>query len=303
MESSKLNFKKTIFWWRFGFIFLLWRPVFAAEAQSMVVNRQGAQLEYRVTLTKPVYLLHEPAAGVVWVKNISDKAVTTRVVISEGWFIFDQDGKRFKPQFSDLYLPVEIKPGDSLGGVVGLEGYGILHRLYRLFYFPLGDYTVYYKVGRDSTARMHFRVVEPTGEDAEALKFFLEANSVTTGKEFFGGGPEVKDSLFREEVRRLQLLADRYPKSFYAYRALTSSFETAHNILHDGELLYDINARLMRQFPQTRADAIDFLREYYKSHKDMDGFRKELEKIIEENLGSNLTAAAKKALEKLEEKQ
>lgn len=281
------------------------RPASCLESRTVLVRRDSAKLEYRISVNKATYLLYEPVIAELCVKNVSNKTAKIYWNITEGWVIHDQSGKLYRSALhAGMYPPYrEIRPGDSLKETAGIQFYGIIiPGPYRTRTFSIGDYEVYHEqAGKNSTIR--FRVMQPEGEEAEALKVYLSAYEPTADEDYANFPRDEQDRLRKEEIKRFQILAGRFPKSVYAMPALNSAVSSAWNGLHDGELAYKINARLMREYPEIYDGGIEFLKLYYYTKKDKVGYRVELDSIAKANTHSKLTNAAKQALKRLEVKE
>lgn len=287
-------------------LLLAFQFCFGSQSETMQVrsfinpDSTAATLEYRVTLLQDTFLLYDPVGIHLWVKNLSSDTAQVWFDQTQGWVLKDQDGKQYVSTVSILYAgPRFIPPVDSFGGLTGLDSdYGIkIPGPYPYPSLPVGKYEVYYKIGRDSTALLTFRVVEPKGSEGEALKYFLDAYSPIIGSKFSQSTSEQRTAFFREHVEKLLHFVDRYPKSVYAIDALPQALSAAWGILHDHGFAYQINNKIMRDYPNSRLNGFDFLKAYYADNSA--ALRAVLDSIIKVNPHPRITAGAKATLREL----
>lgn len=287
---------------------LIEESVFSAQTRTVRVEQNEALLEYRISIAKDTFLIYEPIIAKVWLKNLSTKTIQTGFREGEGWVIRDQSGKNYRKFTHDTYLPPvrELKPGDSLGGAYGLFDYGVIQSKdgYPFWFFPEGGYRAYYAPS-GSEMPLIFHVVNPKGEDAEALKLYLAAFSFVWGEvgKFSQMSEREKDLRFVEQVKKLYSVGTRYNKSVYGGVALSHANNSAMIIMHNKEIAQQMILELAQEFPDASGWAVNLLEKYYKTQRDVSTFRTELKKIIQRNANPGLTTAAKEALRKLDSKE
>jgi len=267
------------------------------------IDSSLAKLEYRVTLFQDSFFLYDPVGIELWVKNLGSDTAQVWFDPTQGWVLQDQDGKLYPSTVHIHYTgPKVIQPGDSLGGLTGLSDNGVrIPGPYPYLVLPVGQYSVYYKIGNDSTSPLAFRVVEPEGEENKALKLFLDAYFPINGEKFLQGTPQQRTEFVREHVKKLLRFVERNPKSVYAVVALPEALTATWNILHDHKLAYQINNRIMREYPESRLNGFNFLKAYYRD--DPAGLRVVLDSIIRVNPHPRITAGALKTLKDVEKEK
>ena len=291
-----------------GLVLLAVQFCFGIQTETMQVRRfinpesTAAKLEYRVTLLQDSFLLYDPVGIELWVKNFGPDTAEVWLDPMQGWILWDQDGKVYPSSDHVHYTgPEVISPGDSLGGLTGLSDHGVvLPGPYRHRVLPRGEYKIYYKIDSDSTLPFNFKVVEPQGEEAKALKQYLDAFSPTSEEKFFKTSRPEKRKFFAENVKRLLQFADRYPASTYAVTALSYASTTAWVNLRDRQLVHKIQMKLIRDYPDSRIDHIGYLKFHYINNPT--AFRAILDSVVKANFHPKLTAKAKEALKKLDNK-
>ena len=160
-----------------------------------------------------------------------------------------------------------------------------------------GDYFLYYKVGKDSTFPLNFRVICPTGDDSLALESYLDAQSTMTFDNYHTFSKQEKPKVALAAVKKLQAFADRYPMSVYKNDAIYIALTVAFYRLEDRVLFYILFQRAINEYPIAAVLGFDFLKSYYFQHKaDFLGYREELKNIIQKDVHPKLTAKAKKEL-------
>lgn len=277
---------------------------YAFAEQVHVFHREidGVKLEYRISLPKDTFFIYQPINVKLWVTNLSKKSIPLEKIDytrnptnnTHAWSIQDRNGKNYP---SHLWIGYEfitkdpkLKPCDSIGGVMGLNIYGITDttQLYPHDFFPNGVYTAKYRL--DSVPFL-FRVIEPTGEEAKALNTYLNAfypsrwdtiNSITSSEE--------RIKLFNKTSVLLLEMVANYPNSLYSPLALSH----ARGINTDS--IYTMVRRLIKEFPQKGPIYIDALKFYSEWKNDEFRLREELKKIIEEESHPELIAKAKEEL-------
>ena len=271
--------------------------------QRFKESQTKGKLEYRVSLIKDTFILYEPVVAEMWVKNISQDTVRVLDPTVADWIIEDEKGNKYPPKVLNDVVDQRLSPADSFGGTIGIQHHGVsMPPPYPFFSFPVGKYNATFKV-KDFTKIFVFYVVEPKGENAEAIKLYLEAFEPYWGEQFSRASPAERIELGKEEVRRLLVVADRYPRSPYANVALTKAISSAWGSAGDAELSHRLTLRALRELPQKNWTYMHFLRAYYETKGDALGLNNELDSIIRVNSHPRLTATARQELKKLESKK
>lgn len=276
--------------------------------QVHIFNREidGVKLEYRISLPQDTFLIYQGIGVGLWVKNVSQKNISVEKISynrnpindNHSWSISDSVGKNYPSNFwadRAFVTPAPmLKPCDSIGGTMGLSDHGIIdnNQLYPYDFFPKGTYTAKYPF--DSLPFI-FYVVEPTGEESEALKLFLDAFYPSRRDTLWKLPSEERLPLMRESAEKLLQMADRFPKSIYAYDALTFAALTCWTI-SDHERWYQIQQQIIEKYPSASVGSLSSLMSYYKEKDDFAGYKNELKNIIKRGANPKLTAAAKKVL-------
>ncbi|MCI0526943.1 MAG: hypothetical protein L0Y56_05745 [Nitrospira sp.] len=187
--------------------------------------------------------------------------------------------------------------------MVDLRTFGVLdtEQVYPYSFLPVGEYTISYRVDSNSTDPMKLEVVEPTGNEARALRQFLDAyvpinDSVNNRRK-----GEKRRRGFPEQVERLIAFVDSFPNSVYAAKALSSAETHAWNLLGDGELAYRLNKRLIREYGDPFMSGLEFFKLYYlMTRNDTLGFKMELDSLIRKSDNQQLIQSAHQKLKMLE---
>ncbi len=199
------------------------KNISAEQVHIFQIERNGTKVSYRASISKDTFLLHESVIIDVWQKNVSKDSVRIRDFPEGGWTIYDQNDKKYRVPV--VYMRAigeepKLKAGDSTGGPVNLLNYGItdIHQPYLYGFLPVNRYTARYSV---DSIPFTFYVVEPTGEEAEALKQYLDAYLPTNAENFSRfTKPEERDSLLKEKAKNLLRFSESFPNNKYTPQAL-----------------------------------------------------------------------------------
>lgn len=296
---------KKVTYWGLGLVLIAFDLCLGVQREVVKITKiasNGAtirKLEYHVTMLQDSFLLYNPVAIWLGVRNLGPDTAQVWFDATAGWVLHDQSGRSYSSTVAvDYAAPRIIQPGDSIGSVTSLSDYGItIPGPFTSPALPVGEYKVYYKIEHDSTPPFTFKVVEPKGEEGKALALYLDAFSPTSGDSFFQTKDKERVELLREHANRLLQVVDRYPKSVYAIDAVSRALSTAWDALYDRKLAFEINARIIRDFPDSRLNGIGFFKAYYGD--DRAAYRATLDSIIKVNPHPKVTAAAKQALKDL----
>lgn len=326
---------KTLLKILFLLLLLSIKNISAEQVHTFQIERNGAKVSYRASLPKDTFLLYESVIANVWQKNISKETVRIRDFPEGGWTIYDQNRVNYRVPVVDARAVGEgpkLIPGDSTGGSVNLLDYGIedIHQPYPYGFLPVNRYTARYSV---DTMPFIFYVVEPSGEEAEALKQYLGAHLPIKAENLARFTKlEERDSLLKEKAKNLLLFAENFPKSTYTPQALLAAMykmdaETQNKIIQK-LLLYHFQNReyaflilteafygsiqevqvktiqiMLNDFPEFAlnfqprhySDIFHFLKNSFYYQRD---YWNELDQIIKTNKNEKVVAAAKEALRK-----
>lgn len=287
----------------FVFLLLSAKKASAGQAHTFQANKEGGKLEYQISLPKDTFFIYEGVSGNVKVKNISSKPIPFEAPwwVSDDWVIIDHNGISYSSKEAihrvvplDWEMP-KLKPKDSTEWITGLSDQGTWDTtsLYPSIFFPVGKYTARYP---PDTIPFTFYVVEPTGEESEALKVFLDAFYPKRRDVLWKLPREERPPLIKESAERFLEMANRYPKSIYAYQALSRAAISFWGTLHDHDRWYQITQRIIREYPSAGWGQISSLRIYYQEKNNFSGYKNELKDIVKRKDHPKLTETAKKAL-------
>lgn len=258
------------------------------------------KLEIHIRSDKNQFFVHEPILVYYQVQNVSDSIVFLSFgMIQEDFIIKDEQGRRYATQFRGSWMPMDsLRPGEMHSSAVNVyECYGVQ---------DIGEYTCY--VYSQPSAVLHFptiesntikfRLLEPKGEEKEALDLYLEAESLKWTKD---KDPEKRAHSFL----RFQELVDRYPNSVYAPSALSSAWGIYRysQKLEDRKKNIPVYNRLIENYPDSHYAPSAFcgLVETYEKLKDKSGAIRAMKELMEKHPDTNISARAEYWLEKIEE--
>ena len=234
------------------FGFLLTNNTFAEQVHIFQIGHRDSVLEYRISLSKDTFLLYENIYAQVWAKNVSSIPMQcTLSRLFDFWNIADSKGKKYPPPYISHRSKIApaIKPQDSTGRIMSF-GYGIKDSLNFTIpaLLPTGQYSARHP--RD-TLPFIFYVIEPTGEDAEALRQYLDAYSPTKLENFIRfSKPEERESLLKEKAEKLFYFSEKLPNSIYTPQALLEAIS-----MTDVEMQHKIIQKLL-DYPFPKKECI-----------------------------------------------
>lgn len=284
------------------------RPVWSLETRLLMVSWEKKKVEYRISLTKEIFFIYEPVLAELWIKNPNADTVKIWTQLKwEDWSLQDQNGKYYKLNIHVTAFPSEIPipSGDSLGNVRDFRDYGETNpdQPYPYGFLPVGEYKLSYQIGDDRTAPpLTFKVVEPTGEEGEALKSYLDAyKPIQRGENFYNASTDERIRLNKESMKKLVAFVDRHPKSVYSAHALESASSKAW-MFGEGGLAYRLETRRANEYGDPTMRHFDFLHMYHvMTRRDTAGYLAELDSIMRKSANPRLKFEARKALERFNE--
>lgn len=253
-------------------------------------------LQVRVWTDKSNFLAHEPIVVRFKVTNNWDRKHCINLIkMSEDFIIEDNQGRVYVSHLRGMNMGRDLlEPGGTRHSSVEVSG------LYKVV--NVGEYTCYCQsVGcpavlnspsvTSDTAR--FRVIQPQGREKEALDRLMEIATLER--------PDPEDSVFLE----YQGLADRYPKSVYAPKALDAAagvYFYSQN-LEQRRRVIPVCMRLIEEYPDSYYFILAFtmLVHTYEILKDKEGAIKTIHKLIKKHPNTRISAEAERRLKQVEE--
>ncbi len=144
-----------------------------------------------------------------------------------------------------------------------------------------------------------FKVIEPTGEEAEALNMLLEAQKLARVDTNLGYPHPGKEGL---AVQMCQELADKYPNSVYAPMGLLTAVEIRARWYEQRKRVIPMCVRLIERYPDYYywSKGFSYLVEAYESLRDKEGAINTLNDLIEKHPNTKISERAEYWLEKIE---
>jgi tetratricopeptide (TPR) repeat protein len=223
-------------------------------------------------------------------------------MIDEDFVIEDKNGKHYRSHILGSYGGgQDFAPGEiytkslDVGGRYGANG--------------VGEYTCYihsypFFVSNApylNSDTIEFKVVEPKGEEKEALRLFSEAEKLRYARSVAGGPDFAKKELGFQKYLEL---VDRYPKSIYAPKALSSAV---------GVYIYSPKPEENRRVIPVCIKAIeDYPDSYYfvwaftdlvltyENLKDREGAIKTMKELIKKHPNTKISEEAQRRLKEIE---
>jgi hypothetical protein len=273
-------------------------------AQSIVIT---------LSIEKERYLLAEPIfIGIQAVNNSQDSIVIDKIDLLQS-FVLTSDNYRDFFHYIEYSRAKPLKsnfgPGDTLNyffdvsSLIGVRDISIE----TLYYLPVGTYTgaiknytakkgLIEKVPNRppfgiiyNSNQIHFTVVEPEGEEHDAFEILYKAKH-------FRWIEKNRDDAFKEYIK----LADNYPQSVYAVKALISA---GYIYIHNNNRLlreksHNILVRSLLEYPDSRyiMEAVDILVMSHQNINDRGGLINILEEVANANPGTKAAIIASKKL-------
>jgi tetratricopeptide (TPR) repeat protein len=267
-------------------------------------SEAGEKLKIEIWTDKAEFLTHEPIVVHYTVTNIGDSmAYLNFQMIEEDFVIEDENGNRYRSHIRGTYVGGQLfAPGETytdnldIGGCYGVNG--------------VGDYTCYvhsypffYSNAEFLNSNtIEFKVIKPKGEEEKALHLFLEAEKLEWARSE-AGGPD----LSKEELAFLkyQELADKYPQSVYAPKALYAAVGVYFysRDLKQRRLVIPVCLRLIQEYPESYLFQLAFtqLLHTYEMVKDKEDAVKTLKELIRKHPDTKISEEAQRRLRQVDD--
>jgi hypothetical protein len=270
------------------------RDELSRARRELYSENHNLELELNLKLYKNKYLVREPVWIEISVTNVGKNKGEFCFASWEGIKIRDSKGKDYSsPAHIDRGV-IDIEPGETLKKHFNVFafGFGVSHadRNRGPFYLLPEKYTVSYHLDqKDQTdgspeaeeVMDTFEVVEPKGEEAEALNLLLNSYDLKIQKKY------------RESTEKLQELLERYPNSVYAPWVMLKSADTP-------EARYE----LIKRFPHSR-EAVATVKEIvllFVNKKDRRGFTQAMNRLVHEFPDTDIAKEAQSWLDNIDDR-
>jgi hypothetical protein len=247
---------------------------------------------------KPVYLSYEPVSVFYTVHNARDTVTAmTYLSFGEHFFITNQDGRQYRnTQFIDFARFLDtLDPGASYTGreKIDLRYYVQLPGRYTCVLRINAENMVYPRcAGEIVSNTITFAIVEPTGFEREALRLYLQADSLNLTKD---------RNNWKKALATFIEMARKYPESVYAASALYSAAQLGE-IAEDRRVIIDACHTLIEKHPESPFFAWTFSHMFnnYAAIKDKSGAVAYSKSLIQKYPGTAISATAQSWLPRVE---
>ena len=271
---------------------VLLTPPFCHGAQKVVLD---------IWTEKDTFLAHEPIFVYFQIRNEGDSTVYfNSYKMTEHLVITDSQGRGYATRLRGTDLGVDaLSPGQAQKLSVDVcSRYGVQEVGKYSCHLRTHLYSVLNPTLLKSNA-IEFEVVEPTGEEEKALHLFLEAEKLIWARSE-AGGPD----LAKREVSFLkyQELADKYPKSVYAPKALRAAIGAYLHFRGHRRRVILVCLRLIEEYPNSYywGSGFSHLIGIYEVEKDKAGAMKTMQELIDKHPNTKISERAEYWLEKIE---
>jgi tetratricopeptide (TPR) repeat protein len=267
-----------------------------------LLSQASDKLQIRIWTDKDQFFVQEPIPVHYEIKNISDSTIRLCfTMIYEDFIIKDEQGRGYAPHIRGSYGACRdsLKPGEIHQARLDVSGYGLKN---------IGEYTCYIYTQPSNVLHfpwtksntIKFKVIEPTGEEKEALEMFIEAGTVETVEEENQGRCPKRGE---PEFLRYEALVEKYPNSVYAPLALREAIGIYFysRDLQERRKIIPVCKRLIENYPNSLyfASAFMSLVDVYEILKDKEGAIKTMQELIEKHPNTKISERAEYWLEKI----
>jgi tetratricopeptide (TPR) repeat protein len=220
--------------------------------------------------------------------------------MTEHLVITDTQGRGYATRLKGTDLGIDsLSPGQARNLSVDVcSRYGVQ---------AVGEYSCYLRTHLYSVLNptflksntIKFKVLEPKGEEKEALNLYLEAEKLSWARSKVGG-----PNLTKKELGFLKYLelVDKYPKSVYAPKALRAAIFVYVYSPQNREKVITICKRLIENYPNSYywGSGFSHLIGTYEVLKDKEGAIKTMQELIKKHPNTKISERAEYWLEKIE---
>ena len=245
--------------------------------------------EIKISCDKTQYLVLEPVFVHYQIKNTSDTAVCFVLDRAKEFFnIRDQEGRGYhNTELSEyLFCPDTLKPNQAI------DGWEDIRERYRMD--RARSYVCFNNFHGCSSNVLDIEVVQPAGEEKEALNLYLDTRKLHWCKD---KDPKKWEQAFDKHLH----LAETYPKSVYAPVSLYTALFRAH-VIEDKDIVISVCKKLIEGYPEFYYidDTFYNLAANYKVLEDKAGAMEYMKELIEKHPNTKISERAEYWLEKIE---
>lgn len=279
---------------------------------SINISAKAQDWDLEISLEKQNFMLHESIWLDVTLTNITSNSIKTDGIgvpnhsgftieirdktgnileyTGPQWSMFTGYEKNLIESAEKQYISIDLLK--SFGIIEGSSGYSVQKRYFP--FLPVGSYTVQAHFDGVSSNVLSFDILEPSGEEKEALELMVDARSLWKRRDHAPSG------------RKYQEVIDKYPNSVYAETCLRKARVYTDNRIkkyfREG-IEYDeigIYKELLQKFPNSGSSR-DWL---FVITKDMDQTEKEkyIDEAIQNNPNTRVAKFAKQMLQGIPKK-
>ena len=260
-------------------------------------------LQVRVWTDKEQFLLHEPIPVHYMATNTSDSITYTPdfYETEENICITDDKGREYYSHIrTSSQFGYPFPPGETHRATLDV------HTTYDVE--NVGEYTCFVMVWthfacfnsqRINSNTIKFKVVEPKGDEKEALNLLLEAKDLAGVDTNLGYPNPGKEEL---AVLKCKEIVNKYPNGVYSPMGLLTAIEIFARWQEHTKRLIPICVRLIEHYPGYYYwdEGFSHLVESYESLQDKEGAIKTMQELIEKHPNTKISERAEYWLEKIE---
>jgi len=286
---------------RFCILLTVSLSLFSVILLASVFCEAAEKVAIRIWTEKDTFLAHEPIFVYFQIRNEGDSTVYfNSYKMTEHLVITDSQGRGYATRIKGTDLGVDaLSPGQAQKLSVDVcSRYGVQEVGKYSCHLRTHLYSVLNPTLLKSNA-IEFEVVEPTGEEEKALHLFLEAEKLVWARSA-AGGPD----LGKRDVGffKYQELADKYPKSVYAPKALRAAIGAYLHLREHRRRVIPVCLRLIEEYPNSYywGSGFSHLIGIYEVEKDKAGAMKTIQELIHKHPNTKISERAEYSLEKIE---
>ncbi len=254
------------------FCFLTVIHVVSVTAQSS----EKKHIRYNLSTVKKEYSVYEP----IWMEMEIENLGNVDIAVSKGKIlhleVISADGSKYRPWLLGSRYNNKLEPGASVVYIDNISyRYGkMLDSLGFDFALPAGIYNISYKTYESAkvlveSTQLTIEIKEPTGELAAAKALYEQGNRLKRKKEW------------KEAVQVFQQVADRYPDSFYAMKALSDNVTMYKYCVKDVDASLRSAKYILENYSNHHEEGrlVDNITRCYMKKNDMNGARTYLDSL------------------------
>jgi hypothetical protein len=269
---------------------LLGCVVLAASCFSKQEAHAVCPFEIKISSAKAQCFVFEPIFVQYQIRNTSDTTVCFVLDRAKEFFnIRDQEGRGYhNTELSEyLFCPDTLKANQAI------DGWEDIRERYRMD--RAGSYVCFNNFHGCSSNVLDIEVVQPAGEEKEALNLYLDTRKLHWCKD---KDPKKWEQAFDKHLH----LAETYPKSVYAPVSLYTALFRAH-VIGDKNIVISACKKLIEDYPEFYYidDTFYNLVGNYKVLQDKAGAVAYMKELIEKHPNTKISEKAEYWLERIEE--